>query len=175
MPDFSPSGFKWCNGCQRRRRRSSFYTARHKKQGIQSRCKDCNKAKALAYHQANRAHCIARKKAWHRKHPADKEAVRDRMYRRSYGYTLAQYNKQLAAQEGVCPLCRRPPDPEDGRRYALDHCHTTGLMRGVLCSACNGGLGCFRDDVDRLLRAAAYLEEWARLHAQEEENARLLK
>lgn len=161
-----PPTHKWCNGCKVAKPRAAFYVDRKKKQGIQGRCIECNKAKALAYARANPEKCRARHREWLRRSPREHTRIRDRAYKRSYGYTLQQYDHQLALQGGSCPICGRSPDPGE-RRYALDHDHNTGKLRGILCSACNGGLGCFKDDVDRLLRAAAYLAEWRRKHTEE--------
>lgn len=47
------------------------------------------------------------------------------------------------------------------RRPSIDHCHRTGVIRGVLCSGCNSGLGLFNDDPARLRAAAEYLERYA--------------
>ena len=58
----------------------------------------------------------------------------------------------------VCAICGDPPSK--GRKLAIDHCHATGVVRGFLCSRCNLGLGYFRDGVESLLNAAAYLRRW---------------
>jgi Recombination endonuclease VII len=55
-------------------------------------------------------------------------------------------------QGGVCPICDRP-NPDH-----VDHEHSTGRVRGILCFNCNGGLGQFGDDVYRLVRAQLYLD-----------------
>ncbi|MFD6915076.1 MULTISPECIES: endonuclease VII domain-containing protein [Streptomyces] len=58
----------------------------------------------------------------------------------------------IAAQGGVCYLCLRAP------AVHVDHCHKTGRVRGVLCLNCNVGVGLFKEDPERMRRAAEYLE-----------------
>ena len=59
-----------------------------------------------------------------------------------------------AAQDGRCAIC----GAVSGRLF-VDHCHTTGNVRGLLCVACNNALGQFRDSVSALRRAIDYLEQ----------------
>lgn len=55
------------------------------------------------------------------------------------GYAgVAEYDRRLAEQGGVCAICERKP--EYGKRFAVDHNHSTGRVRGLLCSVCNGRL-----------------------------------
>lgn len=56
----------------------------------------------------------------------------------------------------ACAICKLPPDAD--RSLAIDHCHKTGMLRGLLCHHCNLGLGSFKDEVTRLRRAITYLE-----------------
>ena len=58
------------------------------------------------------------------------------------------------AQDGKCAICGK--EPED-RRLAMDHCHATGRIRGLLCMHCNVGLGMFKDKKELLEQAIAYL------------------
>jgi hypothetical protein len=69
-----------------------------------------------------------------------------------YGLTEAEVDAMIAAQDGLCALCRERPAEH------VDHCHLTGEVRGVLCSCCNQGLGNFRDRADTLRQAIDYLE-----------------
>jgi len=75
---------------------------------------------------------------------------------RTYKMTIAQILALHAKQGGRCPICRTIINPL-GRSRAVDHDWKTGNVRGMLCKACNIGLGCFRDDPRRLLAAVLYL------------------
>lgn len=75
-----------------------------------------------------------------------------------YGMLPEAFLRLLSAQDYACAICGG--SPEDGPK--VDHDHSTGGVRGILCGPCNTGLGHFRDDTVRLERAAEYL----RRHAQ---------
>lgn len=75
--------------------------------------------------------------------------------KRHYGMTVDQYHGLLNSQGGVCAICRG--QNTNGRRYAVDHDHETGTVRGLLCSQCNVGLGMFRDSTSLLTEAISYL------------------
>lgn len=79
---------------------------------------------------------------------------------RTYGLAAESYEGLLTNQQGVCAICRRPETlVRRGRTMPLvvDHDHTTGTVRGLLCDACNTGLGRFRDDPGLLGAALEYL------------------
>lgn len=83
-------------------------------------------------------------------------------YRR-YGLTEESYLALFSAQGGCCAVCgaalKEKNTPGDRKfNTHIDHCHTSGKVRGLLCSGCNLGLGHFKDDPARLLAAAAYLK-----------------
>lgn len=63
------------------------------------------------------------------------------------------------AQEGRCAVCGTSASETSGKgkRLQVDHCHTSGKIRGLLCDGCNRGLGSFKDDPARLGRAIEYL------------------
>ncbi len=78
-----------------------------------------------------------------------------------FGITQAQYDEILSRQGGGCAICGVTGGMvRCGKvlRLAVDHCHETGQVRGILCNSCNPGLGNFKDNPVLLRRAAAYLE-----------------
>lgn len=72
-----------------------------------------------------------------------------------FGFTIESFNALVAEVDGRCEICQGPPTRA---RLDIDHCHTKGHVRGLLCSPCNRGLGVFEDDPERLRLAAEYLE-----------------
>lgn len=83
-----------------------------------------------------------------------------------YGITAEQYDALFAAQGGVCAVCAKPPGENSAipghwkSKLAVDHCHDTGKVRGLLCNGCNAGVGHLGTE-SVALAAARYL----RLHA----------
>jgi hypothetical protein len=69
-----------------------------------------------------------------------RERARAKRLMDNYKLTVEDYEAMLKYQGGVCCVCRQP-EPTKGRRLSVDHNHTTGLIRGLLCSRCNPILG----------------------------------
>lgn len=79
---------------------------------------------------------------------------------RQYRITLEQFETMRDAQGNRCAICGDPPDPNGVKaasRLHVDHDHTTGAIRDLLCGRCNQGVGFFRDDPGLLQAAAAYI------------------
>lgn len=79
-----------------------------------------------------------------------------------YGITPEQYTELFVSQGGCCAICGQPESATHNhsnnvQKLAVDHCHTTGKVRGLLCQDCNRGLGRFHDDVHRMQKAIEYL------------------
>ena len=82
-------------------------------------------------------------------------ADRKSYLKRKYGLTIEQYDAMLAAQGGGCCICGRPP--RDDISLHVDHDHSTGKVRGILCFCCNNALADFQEDAQLLQEAVAYL------------------
>jgi hypothetical protein len=99
-----------------------------------------------------------KKSEYHKRYYA---ANKDKRYgedlKKHYGITLEDYNEMFSAQDGKCAICSGGPNGE--KRLCVDHCHSTGKVRGLLCDKCNVGLGRFNDDLALLEKAIEYLKK----------------
>jgi hypothetical protein len=73
------------------------------------------------------------------------------------GVTIEEYDRLLARQGGVCAICRRDRPGKAKRMLAVDHCHRTGRVRGLLCMRCNTTLSAIGDSVSGIQRFIDYL------------------
>ncbi|MEV4438520.1 endonuclease VII domain-containing protein [Streptomyces sp. NPDC049577] len=130
-----------CSKCSQAQPATEFYVVR-KTGKRRDWCRTCVKSYNAEWQRANKDR-VAR-------------TQRRSKLKLKYGLTELEWERTLDTQGGGCAICGAQPHPKQG--IAVDHCHTTGRVRGILCSKCNRALGYFRDDVERLLRAATYLE-----------------
>ena len=123
------------------------------------RCPDCGETKALEEFPRNKNSKDGRHTYCKPCHNARGRETIQRLHgnsrhyhlKKRYGIGADEFDELVRQQGGVCAICRRA-DPEH-----VDHSHETGEVRGILCFNCNGGLGQFRDSIDALAAAAAYL------------------
>ena len=91
-----------------------------------------------------------------------KRRKRARRLMDDYQLSHDEYEAMHAAQGGLCLICGRPETTKSRtgavRLLAVDHDHDTGKVRGLLCNACNTGIGYFREDIESLKSAVKYLE-----------------
>lgn len=185
---------KRCIKCGTVKPLSDFYKASGTRDGRRNDCKPCNLATQAARldPEANRE----RARQWRRANPeraarrqheysaAGRKRISDRKsyLKRKFGITPDQYDSMLAAQGNACALCGRPPNGKVALH--VDHDHSTGRIRGILCFKCNNALGDFDDDPDLLMAAAMYLisatfdsvvEARAAFHAAEVEQLTMLE
>jgi len=125
---------KTCSKCKTEKPFQGFSKSKNEACGYHSHCKMCNKE----YRDAN------------------KELFRNSHLKSKYGIDLVEYNQMFAKQDGRCAICGRHQS-EFKHSLAVDHCHETGEVRGLLCSTCNRGIGYLQDDASVVLRAASYL------------------
>jgi hypothetical protein len=96
--------------------------------------------------------------------PCDRRHKKDRSLRALYGITIDEYDRLVAEHDGRCAACGAEPNPDGARpeqSLHVDHDHTTGAIRGLLCGRCNFTIGHALHDPDRLRRLADYLDRYA--------------
>lgn len=141
-----------CSKCSETKPPSEFYRPRD------SACKVCWRKQVSEYQKRNRPKIIARIANWIRENPdKHKEYCRRSSIRKRYGLTHDQYEAMFAAQDGRCAICRTRAEDAPRRILAIDHCHSTGKIRGLLCDSCNHGVGMFKDSPELMKAAIDYL------------------
>jgi len=122
------------------------------------KCRKCSGSEFLQYSTRKTCpNCLLIRKQKYKLNKSSKNSD----LKKTYGIDLVQYESMLEKQEGKCAIC-------DGietmiirgkvQMLSVDHCHSTGLIRGLLCHSCNHGLGKFKDDTMLLEKAIKYLE-----------------
>ena len=142
---------------------------RAKNSSIKYRCKcDCGNEAKVAFSQMSSGKtkscgCLASVKGeqnhnWKHGKSKTREYYNESFMRTKYGLTSEKYNQMVENQGGVCAICKTKPNFNKWKkRFAIDHCHTTGRVRGLLCDACNRGIGMLKDDPSILENAIKYL------------------
>ena len=114
-----------------------------------------NKDKKKQYYLDNRERIRNRISGWG-KTSAGKESNRKAKLLKHYNMTIEQYDSILKEQNNCCKICSTH-ESEFDKRLHVDHCHTTGKIRGLLCMACNILLGKAKDNINTLNNAIDYL------------------
>lgn len=122
---------------------------------IRNDCKDCVRLYGIEYRKYNKDLIRQKKKEYREKKP---EVKYNSHLKIKYGITLDQYNVMLEQQKYSCAICKEKDNGDKRyRNLFLDHCHSTGKVRGLLCKNCNYGLGNFKDNLILFEQAINYL------------------
>lgn len=147
---------------QRNYARNKYQALTPEERKIRNSSESCKKAK-IKYRSnpANRAKENAANREWYKNNKDRKQAV-SRLWR--YKITKATYEKLITKQNYLCAICNQVPTKKkrlaspDG--FAIDHCHNTNIVRGLLCESCNKLLGYAKDSKNILHNAIDYLEKF---------------
>lgn len=123
---------KKCSTCKETKEQSEYYG----KKGV---CKSCHKKAVKEYRDKN------------------PQLIKKTNLMRCYGLTLEEFESMREAQGGKCKICGKDEKEEYYGTLHVDHCHTTGKVRGLLCKGCNHGLGNFMDSVELMKKGIDYL------------------
>lgn len=145
---------KICSKCKLSKEESEFPTDKRLVSGLLAWCKICNSTKNRIYKNNHPDETRIQNKNWRAENPARARKI----YRKNalwtrYKLSLRDFDVLLEEQGSRCKICE-----ELMVKPCVDHCHSTGKIRGLLCQHCNRGLGGFRDSSKVLLAAIAYLD-----------------
>ena len=139
---------KLCTTCKIKKPLSEFGLVKSKPR---HQCKDCKNIASKEWYEKNKE----RKRELSKQY---KHIKKDKDLQHMYGITLADYHKMLVDQGGRCKICQTPQG-DLKRVLCVDHNHSTGKVRGLLCDTCNRSLGLLKDNINVLMRAVEYLKE----------------
>lgn len=136
----------------------NFFNDKGFKSGKMAICKTCKQAKTYEWRKKNPEVYNGRAAEWRKANPDKQHATE---IKRNYGLTIENYNKMLVEQNFGCKICGKKHDSfkKRGRLY-VDRIKGTKTVRGLLCSACNSGIGYLNHDVELLQKAIEYLKRF---------------
>jgi len=150
---------KTCSSCKKRKMRNKFGKSTRSKDGLRGQCLVCYNKKKHEWRLANWQRDNDIKSRYRQSNP---DRVRDANLRQKYGISLIEYEFMFEQQNGLCAICEQPERIINGKSkkvapLAVDHCHQTGTVRGLLCFSCNIALGKFQDSPKILAKALDYV------------------
>lgn len=163
-----PEGLYFCGECSEVKPLLEFHSNNRTRHGVATKCKECKNEHNRALVKRHKEEMgedawLAKKreqlKKW-RVNTRPKRLEHFQRYEReknlksNYGISIDDFDRLLASQDGRCAICETP-NPQ--RFWHIDHDHSTGEIRGILCNLCNVGLGAFKDNRHSLKMAEIYL------------------
>jgi len=134
------TGTRVCKICDKRKEMTEFHFSNEKRHR-RRQCKTCNDE--------------TRAKRWGADPQKYAKLARWNYIRREYGLSEGDFWRILESQNGACAICLERK--EELKQWHIDHDHSTGRVRGILCFTCNTALGKFHDDEEILESAIRYL------------------
>lgn len=149
---------KKCTTCGVEKNLNEFFNSKIYKDGKSYRCKSCDNIARNAYRAKHRDKHLR----WQR----------ERNWKHCYGIGRPEFEAMWENQDGMCAICgvkmtniEIDNDPVNkSNTSCIDHCHSSGRVRGILCARCNKGLGMFDDDPVKITKAVDYLLRNSQIH-----------
>jgi hypothetical protein len=134
--------YRTCMTCGEVKHATEFYVRNKKTMTRHSSCKECDKARNKERHHSN------------------PERTRNNDLLRNYGISLGDHAEMFEKQQGLCAICGKEGDGR-WKKLCVDHCHSSGKVRKLLCRNCNMVLGQVGDNAKLLEKMVIYLNEHA--------------
>jgi hypothetical protein len=178
-----------CSRCGETKPVSDFGKHKGQPNDIRYECKKCSTRASAEWKKRNPEKNREAQRRWHAAHPEWSKERAKRYYQKhkerlnkghaeynsrnpvkrmnyyrkhKFGMPYGTYEAMLAAQDGVCAICgSADPKRRGTQNFCVDHCHTTGKVRGLLCYSCNTALGHLNDDPEKIRKLISYLSKYS--------------
>lgn len=100
--------------------------------------------------------CSACYQVQYRASETGKRVYKNQWLQKLYGITIEDFEAMLEIQNHQCAICNKDISLY-GNKTNVDHCHRTGIVRGLLCSSCNSLIALAKESKEILLSAVSYL------------------
>lgn len=136
-----------CKKCGETKELTEFTASKECREGRTWTCKSCKRAADIKWQDANKER--------------NAQVRRNAYLKRKYGVTTEWYEAKLEEQKDLCAICSCDSSELRSRdaMFCVDHCHTTGNPRSLLCHKCNAGIGMLKDNPILVARAWTYLQQ----------------
>lgn len=148
------SSIRGCPICKKESRRRWYLKNREYKLDRNKRWNESNKDKRKSYAEQNR---IKNKDKLKLYKESRKDIIKNSNLLRNYNITLVEYNKMVDNQQNSCAICGCSGEKCKYKQLSVDHNHSTGIVRGLLCNRCNMALGLIDDSIETAKSIIMYL------------------
>ena len=145
---------KQCSKCNAKKPLSDFYKDKSRKYGVANYCRLCA---SIQVKHSNLKNPNRRRISSNRYQKNNPLKVKEAHLKYNYGISLDKYNQLFIAENGNCAICNKNQS-NFKKALSVDHCHDSGLVRGLLCSKCNFFIGQANENVTYLQSAINYLK-----------------
>ena len=143
---------KKCSKCKIEKELGEFNKRPDSRDGLNAACRGCTKQRYKDWYTKNSEKTRLRVSTWQKANP---QKMREMDLNAKYKITLEQYDQMHAEQNGCCAICNTHESKL--KTLVVDHNHSTGQVRGLLCHYCNTSIGFLRDRPHLARAAAKYL------------------
>lgn len=143
---------KKCTSCSQQKSSKEFWKNKSQPDGLDNLCTTCRSESISRYRNRVRSEKKPKEVDKAAQIQKRKERAKFNQIYRNYGLTKEQYLAMLNEQNYCCKICDEP------EKLCVDHCHTTGKVRGLLCNSCNRAIGSLKENIKSLTKAIEYLK-----------------
>lgn len=149
-----------CTRCKEHKEASEFGKEKRRPSGLRHACKTCTAIYKKQYRVKTEAHIKEYNRThWYSKEYQERRDIKKhRNLKRNHGISLDTYSKMVDNQQNLCAICKNPGIDKYG--LVVDHDHTTGKIRGLICQRHNLMLGQAQDNEEVLMNAIYYLRKF---------------